>query len=530
MLRHGSRPAKSRRNTPVSRRTRGLSFEHLEDRALMAAMLANTLDDVRVDLVGVSVNPTPQTGPSASSVLVAQGTDKNDVIVVRPSVAAPGAVDCVINQLSATFTQPLSAIVVHGRKGNDTIVVDSALTLDTFLFGGVGNDTITGGSGNDAIVGGAGKDVLTGGAGRDVLLGGDSADTLYGYRGNADSGTEEENLLFANLFTPDHNLPLLRGLAQQWLSDTPQDARVAAVRQIFGAGTIPDRYNDISYGNGPSDWILTVDAIRDQGWYRQPGVARAWFSPAYRDANGFETYQVRSDFERTVTKIRVLLPTGFDATKSYPVVYALPVLAGEANNYGDGLVTIRNLGLQTTKEAIFVGPTFSDKPWYADNATNPQVWQETYFRSVVVPFIDHRYSTLATAEGRLLLGFSKSGVGAFTMLLRHPDEFGRAFAFDSPLNLSSPNFDQYNQILGTTQNYENYRVTTLLQQRADLLKLSPPRLFMTGYYFSFTFDMESQIHRLLEGLQIPHYYDPGYYRPHNWNSGWVAQAVDQLLA
>ena len=54
--------------------------------------------------------------------------------------------------------------------GNDTLNA-AGNTVDTYLYGWGGNDTLTGGSGNDYIAGGAGNDVLTGGAGNDTLIG-----------------------------------------------------------------------------------------------------------------------------------------------------------------------------------------------------------------------------------------------------------------------------------------------------------------------------------------------------------------------
>ena len=157
-----------------------------------------------------------------------------------------------------------------------------------------------------------------------------------------------------------------------------------------------------------------------------PEIPGATFSSPTRDANGFDVYRLKSQYQKSETIIRVLLPSGYQADKSYPVVYVLPVEAGSGTDYGDGLVTVKNAGLQAQYAAIFVSPTFSDLPWYADHATDSTIWQETYFRSTVVPFIEARYPAIGTAASRLLLGFSKSGCGAFTMLLRHPNEFGRA--------------------------------------------------------------------------------------------------------
>jgi len=84
---------------------------------------------------------------------------------------------------------------VYGEAGDDTILAGSG-----FIYGGIGNDTITGGGrlfgeeGNDTLTatfagsnpflyGGAGEDDLTGSSGADILSGGDGADTIEGGNG-----------------------------------------------------------------------------------------------------------------------------------------------------------------------------------------------------------------------------------------------------------------------------------------------------------------------------------------------------------
>jgi len=269
-------------------------------------------------------------------------------------------------------------------------------------------------------------------------------------------------------------------------------------------------------------------AASDAWWPMFPEIPGAWFSSPIRDANGFDVYRLKSPYQKSETIIRVLLPSGYQENKQYPVVYVLPVEAGSGTDYGDGLLTLRNAGLHSAHEAIFVSPTFSALPWYADHASDGTIWQETHFRSVVVPFVEARYPAIASAEGRRLLGFSKSGWGAFSMLLRHPSEFGRAFAFDSPLALSTPYFFGYNEILGSAANFDNYRVTTLLSLRAAELRAQPPRLFMLGYSTLRTHlqTVDGQMNQ----LGIPHVYDPGSYRQHRWDSGWIAQAVALLFS
>src|SRR5262245_2541048 len=161
-------------------------------------------------------------------------------------------------------------------------------------------------------------------------------------------------------------------------------------------------------------------------------------SEAKKDGNGFLVHEVRSPYQAGTTQIRVLRPAQVAKGKQYPVVYVLPVEAGTESRYGDGMREVQRLDLHNKFGAVFVAPTFSHLPWYADHPTKPEVRQESYFLKVVVPFIDKTYPVRAEAEGRLLLGFSKSGWGAWSLLLRRPDLFSRAAAWDAPLMLDKP--------------------------------------------------------------------------------------------
>src|SRR5205085_10113631 len=129
---------------------------------------------------------------------------------------------------------------------------------------------------------------------------------------------------------------------------------------------------------------------------------------------------------------------------------------------------------------IFVSPTFSQLPWYADHSTEPLVRQESYFLKVVVPFIERTYPVDAEPKGRLLLGFSKSGWGAWSLLLRHPDIFGRAAAWDAPLMMDRLGKYGTTAIFGSQENFEQHQITRLLRAKAESLDATK-RLILTGY-------------------------------------------------
>jgi len=247
---------------------------------------------------------------------------------------------------------------------------------------------------------------------------------------------------------------------------------------------------------------------------------------AKTDANGFQVHEVRSPYQHGTTEIRVLLPDKLEKGQRYPVIYLLPVEAGKENHYGDGLAEVKKHELHNKHRAIVVAPTFSHLPWYADHPTKSEIRQETYFVKVVVPFIEKTYPVQAEVDGRLLVGFSKSGWGAFSLLLRHPDLFGKSAAWDAPLLMEQPNRFGMGDIFGTQENFEKYQITKLLEQQADK-HLKGERLILLGYG-NFR-DHHEKAHALMTKLKIEHHYQDGPARKHEWGSGWLPEAFECLL-
>jgi S-formylglutathione hydrolase FrmB len=249
-------------------------------------------------------------------------------------------------------------------------------------------------------------------------------------------------------------------------------------------------------------------------------------SPAQRHPEGWLVHSVVSPFQSGETSIRVLLPTRLDANRKYPVLYVLPVEAGLGERWGDGLIEVQKAGLHDKYGLICVAPTFSSLPWYADHPTDPGIRQEQYLLDAVVPFVERTYPALAERRGRLLVGFSKSGWGAYSLLLRHPDRFERAAAWDSPMMLDAPGKYGSGPIFGTSENFAKYHVPSLLRDRAKECRTGP-RLVLLGYD-NFR-EPTQQAHALLEELRIPHVYRDGPQREHHWNSGWLPEAVELLV-
>lgn len=249
-------------------------------------------------------------------------------------------------------------------------------------------------------------------------------------------------------------------------------------------------------------------------------------SPAVRAADGTLVHTVRSPLQAGPTEIRVLLPERLEKGKRYPVVYLLPVEKGRERRYGDGLDEVRKKNLHNTLQVIFVAPTFAHLPWYADHPTRKDIAQETYFLQVVLPFVEKHYPVLPAPAGRLLLGFSKSGWGAFTLLLRHPEVFARAAAFDAPFLMPRAGLYGSGEIFGTQENFEKYRIDRLLREKGGSLGGNPRLLLLGTGNFR---DHHRRAHALLNDLKVPHVHRDDAPRRHDWHTGWVEEGARWLV-
>jgi hypothetical protein len=262
--------------------------------------------------------------------------------------------------------------------------------------------------------------------------------------------------------------------------------------------------------------------------------------PVRNDDRGTLIYHVQSPYLSGSNEVEVLLPDSYDPTKRYRVLYVLPVEAGIGGSFGDGLQEVRRLDSHNTHDLICVTMAFDTLPWYGAHATNPAMRHEEHILRVVIPLIDAQFPTLGTSDGRMLLGFSKSGWGAYSLILRNPTVFGYAASWDAPLLAEWPASWGISEHFGSKEAFEPYRVADLLQSHADEFR-DRTRLVLLGEegfgpqlcpgYDSHT----TGAHEVMTELAIPHIYNPNLRMPHRWDAtddprdGWVAAAVDGLM-
>ncbi|MEA2734237.1 MAG: hypothetical protein QOE14_688 [Humisphaera sp.] len=149
--------------------------------------------------VNLTVDSTPQ------GLFTIDGTGLSDVINVSLSNGTLLVrVNNSVQSFPADINRDITAIVINGLNGNDTITLSSNMPSVAInggagadsLFGGPRSDSIYGGGGHDLIVGGGGGDVIRGGDGNDTILGQGGSDRLFGDAGSdhVDGGVQTDRI------------------------------------------------------------------------------------------------------------------------------------------------------------------------------------------------------------------------------------------------------------------------------------------------------------------------------------------------
>ena len=243
------------------------------------------------------------------------------------------------------------------------------------------------------------------------------------------------------------------------------------------------------------------------------------------DGNGVKVFTLNSPYQAGPTEVHVLAPTSPATAARRRVLYLLPVEKRGEQKWGNALQEISQHDLHNRLGLICVYPTFSHLPWFANHPTNPGIQQETYLLQCVIPLVEKEYGIEPAAENRLLIGFSKSGYGAWSLLLRNPDLFARAAAWDAPLMMQEPNRYGMGPIYGDQENFRGYQISELLKTAPGKLG-SEPRLIHGGYA-NFRADHQA-IDDLMQSLELESRFQNGPERAHSWNSGWLAPLLNEL--
>jgi putative tributyrin esterase len=128
----------------------------------------------------------------------------------------------------------------------------------------------------------------------------------------------------------------------------------------------------------------------------------------------------------------ILLPATYaESRQRYPVLYLLHG-GGQDHTAFAMRSWFRALA---AREMIIVTPSVGDS-WYVNSVADPKAKYEDFVVNDLVEYMDTRYRTVASREGRAVAGISMGAWGAMLLGLKHPRVFGVIGAFSAPFGIS----------------------------------------------------------------------------------------------
>jgi hypothetical protein len=253
------------------------------------------------------------------------------------------------------------------------------------------------------------------------------------------------------------------------------------------------------------------------------------------DANGVVSYEATSAYNGPgVTTLRVLAPSN-PAQVTHRFIYVLPVSPGAENQdlFGDGLEQLRALDVHNLYNAHLIAPSFHAEPWYADHDTNPDRRYESFLVNDLVPWVQANLGVTGQEE-HWLVGMSKSGFGAVTLLFRNPTVFDAAAAWDFPADQADTDDFDMLENYGTEANFQaNYRLTDawIAARRAPFQTATRLWLSHDPATFEGIPTYLAEVDAFAARLQahgVLFLRTGGVARNHTWTSGWLPEAVAGL--
>ena len=227
-------------------------------------------------------------------------------------------------------------------------------------------------------------------------------------------------------------------------------------------------------------------------------------------------------------KAVVVLPAGYeDGETDYPVLYLLHGGIGHFDDWirqaPDSTMLPR---LADENNLIIIMPEGEVFSYYLDSPVQEDSQFETYLIREVLPFVDERFRTVASRNGRVITGLSMGGFGALYLSARHPDLFCAAGSMSGALNPDLEGWGLPEQamqdvgrgfafILGSKEeNPEVYAGANVLTY-AEAMKTNDVALTFDCGVSDFLIEPNRKLHRLLLENGTPHDYTE---RPggHSW--------------
>lgn len=237
--------------------------------------------------------------------------------------------------------------------------------------------------------------------------------------------------------------------------------------------------------------------------------AVAFVASAFRT----ETITIPTHNLATAANVTVIVPDQASASHRVPSVYLLNGYSGDNTDWVTKEPELGNMADQYG--LILVMPDGRDS-WYWNSPIDPRMQMENFFVSDLVPAIDRRYPTLATADKRAITGLSMGGQGAFWLAAHHPDIWSKIGSMSGGVDISKfPNKWKIDKRIGSYEtNKERWQKMSIINQIPLLARGNFDIIFDCGVDDFFA-TVNDNLHKALITAKVPHDYTsrPGN---HSW--------------
>ena len=150
----------------------------------------------------------------------------------------------------------------------------------------------------------------------------------------------------------------------------------------------------------------------------------------------------------------VYLPSGYDESKSYPIIYLLHGLSdtytcwdkkGRLKDVADELI-----GCGELRPVVIITPNAGDP----DTRNIPKGYfnmpghnYEDFFFQEFLPYVEEKYNIVGDKEHRAIMGLSMGGGGSTVYSQRHPDMFSSCYSMSGWLDEPEPGEDEPRDML-----------------------------------------------------------------------------------
>jgi S-formylglutathione hydrolase FrmB len=127
--------------------------------------------------------------------------------------------------------------------------------------------------------------------------------------------------------------------------------------------------------------------------------------------------------------MRIMLPTNYNPSQQYPVLYLFDGTSGAASDWtalGDAEQTTAGLPLIVVMPNIDLDGNGGG--WCTNWSNGAENW-ETFHIDQLIPWVDQNLPTIANRSGRAIAGLSQGGFCSMTYAARHPDLFSIALGY-----------------------------------------------------------------------------------------------------